>query len=88
MAGSKLAGRVPICMIELLAGTGIILPVEPDGRRHTYHLYVVRVSDRDVVQARLKEAGIETGIHYPTALPFLEPFARRGYSPDDFAGRA
>lgn len=69
---------------KLLAGTGIVLPVEPNGRQHTYHLYVVQVPDRDAVQARLKEAEIETGIHYPTALPFLEPFAARGYSPADY----
>ncbi|HEY2866066.1 MAG TPA: DegT/DnrJ/EryC1/StrS family aminotransferase [Pyrinomonadaceae bacterium] len=69
---------------KLLAGTGIILPVEPNGRQHTYHLYVVRVPERDAVQARLKEAGIETGVHYPTALPFLEPFAKRGHTPADF----
>ena len=69
---------------KLLAGSGIALPVEPDGRQHTYHLYVVQVPDRDLVQARLKEAEIETGIHYPTALPFLEPFAKGGHTPSDF----
>jgi len=69
---------------KLLGGTGIVLPIEPDARRHTYHLYVVRVPERDAAQARLKEAGIDTGIHYPTALPYLEPFARRGYTPNDF----
>ena len=69
---------------KLLAASGIVIPVEPDGRQHTYHLYVVQVSDRDSIQARLKEAEIETGIHYPTALPFLEAFAARGYSPADF----
>lgn len=69
---------------KLLTGSGIVIPVEPEGRQHTYHLYVVQVPDRDVVQARLKDAEIETGIHYPTSLPFLEPFAARGHSPVDF----
>jgi dTDP-4-amino-4,6-dideoxygalactose transaminase len=69
---------------ELLSGTGLILPVEPRDLRHTYHLYVVQVSDRDAVQARLANSEIETGIHYPTAIPFLEPFNDRGYTSADF----
>jgi dTDP-4-amino-4,6-dideoxygalactose transaminase len=32
----------------------------------------------------LKEKGIDTGLHYPTALPFLETYAERGYQPSDF----
>ena len=69
---------------EMLAGTGIIVPSEADHTRHTYHLYVVRVDDRDAVQARLGEAGIETGIHYPTAVPFMEAYADLGHTPVDF----
>jgi dTDP-4-amino-4,6-dideoxygalactose transaminase len=34
-----------------------------------YHLFPIRVSDRDEVAARLREAGISTGVHYPLALP-------------------
>jgi len=69
---------------KLLAGSGVVLPIEPEGRQHTYHLYVVQLPDRDAVQLRLKEAEIETGIHYPTALPFLEPFAARRYLRADY----
>ncbi|MEO7540276.1 MAG: DegT/DnrJ/EryC1/StrS family aminotransferase [Pyrinomonadaceae bacterium] len=69
---------------ELLVDTGIVLPSEADHTRHTYHLYVVRVDDRDTVQAKLGEAGIETGIHYPTAVPFMEAYAHLGHTPDDF----
>lgn len=69
---------------ELLAGTGIPLPTEPEYSRHTYHLYVIRVKDRDAVAAKLNEAGVDTGLHYPTALPFLEVYADAGYQPSDF----
>lgn len=69
---------------ELLADSGIALPKAPDYSRHTYHLYVVRVRDREAVAAKLNEAGIDTGLHYPTALPFLEAYAERGFSPADF----
>lgn len=44
---------------------GATRPVERPGCRHVYHLYVVRVPDRDAVQARLAAAGIGAGIHYP-----------------------
>lgn len=69
---------------ELLADTGIALPIAPDDRTHTYHLYVIRLKNRDAVAARLNEAGIDTGLHYPTALPFLEAYADIGYAPADF----
>lgn len=69
---------------DLLADTGIALPLVPDDRSHTYHLYVIRVKDRDAVAAKLGEAGIDTGLHYPTALPFLEAYADQNYEPADF----
>src|SRR5215475_8526168 len=50
-----------------LAGLPLVLPSEPPGARHVYHLYVVRTSERDQLAAFLKERGIATGIHYPVA---------------------
>lgn len=49
-----------------------------------YHLYVVRVSRRDIVQKRLAERGIATGIHYPIPLPFLKAYVYLGHTPEDF----
>ena len=69
---------------ELLAGTGIPLPLAPEHSTHTYHLYVIRVKDRDAIAAKLNDAGIDTGLHYPTALPFLEVYKDAGYKPSDF----
>jgi dTDP-4-amino-4,6-dideoxygalactose transaminase len=49
-----------------------------------WHLYVVRVPDRDKVLARLNEAGIGAGVHYPTPI-HLEGFARSmPYQKGDF----
>jgi len=62
----------------------IAVPTERDGARHTYHLYVVQVEDRETVQAKLNEAGIETGTHYPIALPFMEAYADLDHQPSDF----
>jgi dTDP-4-amino-4,6-dideoxygalactose transaminase len=69
---------------ELLADTGIALPSPSEHATHTYHLYVIRVKDRDAVAAKLNQAGIDTGLHYPTALPFLEAYAGENYQPSDF----
>lgn len=69
---------------ELLANTRISLPTAPDHSTHTYHLYIIRVKDRDAVAAKLNEAGIDTGLHYPTALPYLDVYAGLGYQPSDF----
>ena len=40
----------------------------PGGRRHAYHLYVVRSDERDSLRRRLADAGIETRVHYPRAI--------------------
>ena len=40
-------------------------PLRRRGSEHVYHLYVIRVDDRDAVQARLRARGIGTGVHYP-----------------------
>jgi dTDP-4-amino-4,6-dideoxygalactose transaminase len=69
---------------KFLADTEFVLPVETEYSRHTYHLYVVQVAGRDSVQAKLAEAGIETGVHYPTALPFMEAYQHLGHRPEDF----
>jgi dTDP-4-amino-4,6-dideoxygalactose transaminase len=47
------------------AETPLVCPVEADGRRHVYHLYVVRVPGRDGFRRRLEARGIGTMVHYP-----------------------
>jgi dTDP-4-amino-4,6-dideoxygalactose transaminase len=62
------------------------LPACAPQSTHVYHLYVVRVPDREPLREFLHERGIETGIHYPTALPFLQAYRGRGHKPEDFPG--
>src|SRR6266481_6272977 len=47
------------------AKNSIIIPREAAWTKGVFHLYVVRVQDREALQAHLAEAGIGTGIHYP-----------------------
>ena len=46
----------------------VVVPPERDSG-HVYHLFPVRSTHRDAVQARLRAAGIETLIHYPVPIP-------------------
>ena len=64
---------------ELLAPLDVVRPVTLPGNEHVWHLYVVQVPDRDRVLARLNEAGIGAGIHYPTPLHLTPAFAHLGY---------
>lgn len=63
---------------------GIILPRTLDGNEHVWHLYVVRVPDRDRVLKELQEAGIGAGIHYPIPVHLTRAFADLGYQEGAF----
>jgi perosamine synthetase len=52
----------------LLRDSGVVVPVEREWARHVYHMYVIRLKQRDKLASYLKEKGIETGIHYPVPL--------------------
>ena len=54
------------------------------GSSHVFHLYVIRTEKRDALRHQLANADIATGIHYPTALPFLPAYQYLNHSPDDF----
>jgi dTDP-4-amino-4,6-dideoxygalactose transaminase len=71
----------------LLKGiTGVMTPDELADVRAVYHLYVVRVpaGQREQFQESLKAAGIDTGIHYPIALPYLNAYRHMGHTENDF----
>ena len=63
---------------------GVTLPHEPESSHAVYHLFVVRVRDREGLQKHLSEAKIDTGIHYPVPLHMQKAYANCGYKPGDF----
>jgi len=66
-----------------LRGVGdLILPAQRNWGRHVHHLFVVRTAHRDALQDFLKKRGIETGVHYPIALPKLKAYAHLGQAED------
>ena len=63
----------------------ILAPFEHSDLLHVYHLFVVQIEkQRSNLRMFLKERGIETGIHYPIALPLLGAYRYLGYSAKDF----
>jgi dTDP-4-amino-4,6-dideoxygalactose transaminase len=64
---------------RLLASSLLALPVEDDGRRPVYHLYVVRTPERATLTAALDGAGIGWGIHYPVPLHLSPAYSHLGY---------
>ncbi|HTH71368.1 MAG TPA: DegT/DnrJ/EryC1/StrS family aminotransferase [Candidatus Saccharimonadales bacterium] len=71
---------------DRLAGSGVIVPEIPEGGRHVFHCYVVRVPGgrRDDLRAYLAERGIGTGVHYPVPIHLQEASAFLGYRQGDF----
>jgi dTDP-4-amino-4,6-dideoxygalactose transaminase len=62
----------------------VTIPVEAPWTKGVYHLYVVRVADREALQAHLAEAGIGTGIHYPIPLHLQKAYQHLNYKKGDF----
>jgi dTDP-4-amino-4,6-dideoxygalactose transaminase len=61
-----------------------IAPATAPWAKPVYHLYVIRVEDRDDLMAKLAEANIGTGIHYPIPLHLQKAYAHLGYKEGDF----
>lgn len=62
----------------------IVTPVEPPGGRAVYHQYTIRVEARDAVRQKLKDAGVETMVYYPTPLHLQPVHAYLGLRPGSF----
>src|ERR1700723_4475839 len=63
---------------------GVVAPFQPEWSRAVYHLYVIRVADREGLQKHLAEAKIDTGIHYPIPLHLQKAYEGFGYKNGDF----
>ena len=71
---------------ELLekASLGMLAVYEPEWARSVYHLYVIRMQNRDGLMKQLAAANIGTGIHYPVPLHLQKAYHGLGYRPGDF----
>jgi dTDP-4-amino-4,6-dideoxygalactose transaminase len=66
------------------AGAGLTLPEEPSWTRPVYHLFVVRVHNREELMQRLASDGIGTGIHYPIPLHLQKAYTWLGHARGEF----
>jgi dTDP-4-amino-4,6-dideoxygalactose transaminase len=69
---------------DLLSHYEVETPAEMSWAHHVYHVYTVRWSDRDGLQAALNGEGIQTGIHYPVPVHLQPAYADLGYGPGAF----
>jgi dTDP-4-amino-4,6-dideoxygalactose transaminase len=69
---------------SLLSDTPLALPMEANGRRHVWHLYVVGHSKRHSLRETLTKAGIETGLHYPIPVHLQPAYAHLQHAAGNF----
>ncbi|TAG95933.1 MAG: DegT/DnrJ/EryC1/StrS family aminotransferase [Oscillatoriales cyanobacterium] len=83
-----LAAQYYNTLLEPLKNKGIIPIANHSSSGHIYHLYVIQVTEkspinRNTLQAKLAENGIQTGIHYPVPC-HLQPAYQNLGNPGDF----
>jgi len=61
----------------------VVKPFEASFARHVYHVYAIRVQERDEVLAFLAENGIQCGVHYPVPIHLQKAYRNLGYKTGD-----
>ena len=61
----------------------VVKPFEASFARHVYHVYAIRVQERDEVLAFLAEKGIQCGVHYPVPIHLQKAYRNLGYKTGD-----
>ena len=70
---------------EMLADLrGVRIPQTLAGNEHVWHLYVVRVANRDRILRHLQENGVGAGIHYPDPVHRTEAFRQFDFASSRF----
>jgi dTDP-4-amino-4,6-dideoxygalactose transaminase len=60
------------------AGSKVGAPAIPPDGEHNFHLFVIRVNERDALKNHLQKNGIQTGIHYPVPLHLTDAYQALG----------
>jgi dTDP-4-amino-4,6-dideoxygalactose transaminase len=63
---------------------GVVTPTTASYARPVYHIYAIRVSNRDETIKCLTDLGIATGIHYPVPVHLQEAYRDLGYTTGAF----
>ena len=62
---------------------GIRIPQEADYAKHVYHIYAIRVQNRDALLTALADEDIHCGIHYPLSVHLQKAYSELGYKHAD-----
>ncbi len=76
---TKLRQKAAALYTEKLKDVDVVTPFIQDDIAHVFHLYVVRVENRDEVFKHMQDQGIGVGLHYPVPLHLQKAFASLGY---------
>lgn len=76
--------RIASWYLSEIKNLKVILPKTRSGANHTWHLFVVRIEDRDNFQNYLAENGIQTMIHYPIPPHLSGAYKRFSYRKGDY----
>ncbi len=63
---------------------GVVIPKRVNFGTHVYHVYAIRLKNRNIVQKRLCENGVSAIIHYPIPLHLQKAYKHLGYKRGDF----
>lgn len=76
-------GAIAAMYQENLENSQITIPYVPEWAQPAWHLYVVQHSARDLLQKHLRDAGVETLIHYP-----IPPHQQAAYEKEGMKNRS
>ncbi|HUO05327.1 MAG TPA: DegT/DnrJ/EryC1/StrS family aminotransferase [Candidatus Binataceae bacterium] len=70
--------------IRLMDKADAWLPSEMPHTRHVFHVFALRVPQRDLFAQELADAGVQTGIHYPIPVHLQPAYREPRYKEGDF----
>jgi dTDP-4-amino-4,6-dideoxygalactose transaminase len=76
--------QIAAVYLDQLASTGLTLPHVPDHVTPSWHLFVVQAENRDALQAKLAQSGVQTLIHYPVPPHLQKAYAELGKGEGSF----
>ena len=63
---------------------GITLPLIRPNSKHSFHVFGIKVKEREGLKEWLSENGISSQVHYPRAMPFMEAYSYLNANSSDF----
>jgi dTDP-4-amino-4,6-dideoxygalactose transaminase len=63
---------------------GVVIPAKSASVQHVYHIYAIRVQERDELMRFLTKSGVGYGVHYPVPIHLQEAYRSLGYQPGTF----